>query len=67
MEITVNHQPQTIQQNCSLQNLLFEVFKLESKGIAVAINQNIIPKTAWASHLIKQNDQITIIKPTQGG
>jgi sulfur carrier protein len=37
------------------------------KGIAVAVNNAVIPKTAWTTKILNENDKITIIKATQGG
>ena len=41
--------------------------KIEQKGIAIAINQNIITKSEWANTPLRDNDNILIIKATQGG
>jgi sulfur carrier protein len=38
-----------------------------TKGIAIAVNQQIIPKSQWNTHSIKHGDQLTLIKATQGG
>ncbi len=50
---------------------LAEVLNLQQysslQGIAVAINNVVIPKTAWFSYILQSNDKITIIKATQGG
>ena len=37
------------------------------KGIAVAVNNAVIPKAAWPTSILRENDKITIIKATQGG
>ncbi len=37
------------------------------KGIAVAVNNAVIPKTEWQTKILHENDKITIIKATQGG
>ncbi len=37
------------------------------KGIAVAVNNTVIPKTEWQTKTLNENDKITIIKATQGG
>ena len=40
---------------------------LNSKGIAVAINNEVIPKTQWDQYSLNENDKVTIIRATQGG
>ncbi len=37
------------------------------KGLAVAVNDTVIPRTAWENFALKENDTITIIRATQGG
>lgn len=37
------------------------------KGIAVAVNNVVIPRTTWNAFTLKENDTITIIRATQGG
>jgi len=37
------------------------------KGIAVAVNNAVIPKTEWQTKTLNENDKIIIIKATQGG
>lgn len=40
---------------------------IETKGIAVAVNEIIIFKSQWDSHRLKHGDEIMVIKATQGG
>ncbi len=37
------------------------------KGIAVAINNKVIPRLKWDEQLVQHSDNILIIKATQGG
>lgn len=37
------------------------------KGIAVALNNVVIPKAEWQNKSLQPNDKITIIKASQGG
>lgn len=67
MEIQLNNQPKEISSDFSVQQLLNDVVGEKQKGIAVAINNKVIPKTSWAQHIIQANDNILIIKATQGG
>lgn len=50
-----------------LSQLLDELDLFESKGIAVAVNNKVIPKSHWESFQLNENDTITIIRATQGG
>jgi len=67
MEIQLNNQSKEIASCLSIQQLLDEVVGQKQKGIAVAINNTVVPKAVWANHLLQANDNILIIKATQGG
>jgi sulfur carrier protein len=67
MEVTINHNKTDLQEASSLLYLLQSQNLSEKKGIAVAVNNKVVPKTKWESYILKQNDSITIIKATQGG
>jgi sulfur carrier protein len=67
MEITINHDLYDIEETCSVEHLLTAVLQSGVRGIAVAVNQNIVPKSSWSQHLLHPGDQIILIKATQGG
>jgi sulfur carrier protein len=67
MEITLNDKNHKITENTSLYDLVFAQLGEKQKGIAVAVNDTVVPKSEWEHHMIKSNDQILIIKATQGG
>ena len=67
MEITLNDQNHHITENSSLYDLVLAQLGDKQKGIAVAVNDSVVPKSQWENHMIKSNDQILIIKATQGG
>jgi sulfur carrier protein len=51
-----------------LLSVVFEENNIETpKGIAVAVNNKVIPRLKWNEQLVQQTDQILIIKATQGG
>lgn len=67
MEVHVNNQSQQTEEGAILSELLHKLGFEESRGIAIAINDQVLPKTAWNSHALSPNDHITIIRATQGG
>ncbi|MCH2021915.1 MAG: sulfur carrier protein ThiS [Saprospiraceae bacterium] len=49
---------------------IFQLLKLlnnNKSGIAIAVNNNVIPKNKWDAFYINNEDKITIITATQGG
>jgi sulfur carrier protein len=67
MEVIINHKTQQLQEKASLLHLLETQGLSEKKGIAVAVNNKVIPRAGWPSHTLNPNDSVTIIKATQGG
>ncbi len=67
MDIVVNNKPEKLTNGDRLSELLVQLGLFEKKGIAVAVNNNVIGKSEWEKCGLNQNDKITIIRPTQGG
>lgn len=67
MEVQLNHTKTEIKSPCSLQEFLNLQNLANKKGIAVAVNNKVIQRTNWDTHNLQANDNITIIKATQGG
>lgn len=67
MEISINQKLHTVTDACTVRQMLQTVLPQWPTGIAVAVNNAIVPKTAWDSFLLQSSDSITIIKATQGG
>ncbi|MGJ1204161.1 sulfur carrier protein ThiS [Sphingobacterium lactis] len=68
MLLIVNHQSKIYKpapQN--LEELLAIELKPHSKGIAVAVNGQVIQKANWANCPLQESDSILIITATQGG
>ncbi|MGM9476460.1 sulfur carrier protein ThiS [Pedobacter sp. GSP4] len=67
MEVTINNQPYLLDEASSIELMLAKVSVAETTGLAIAVNQTIIPKSGWSTHPLQQGDQIILIKATQGG
>lgn len=67
MDITVNNEPLQISDTCSITQLLQDHVQQKPEGIAVAVNQSVIPKLEWENTFIASGDTIILIKATQGG
>ena len=67
MTVFVNNKAHALEKDTMLPLLLETINLAGSKGIAVAINHSIIPKTEWEKTRLVENDKITIIRATQGG
>ena len=67
MNITLNDKTHSVSENTSLYDVVVSQLGDKQKGVAVAVNNSVIPKLNWETHTIQSNDNILIIKATQGG
>ncbi|MFK8037393.1 MAG: sulfur carrier protein ThiS [Crocinitomicaceae bacterium] len=66
IEVSINSQNKTIAKNTSLEELL-AIINQSKNGIAIAINNQVVPKNDWPNFHLNANDKLLIIKATQGG
>ncbi|MDR1878133.1 MAG: sulfur carrier protein ThiS [Bacteroidales bacterium] len=67
MIITVNSKPCNIKDNCYLTDVLDEIKLVNRVGIAIAVNNTVVPKTEWEKHIVNNKDNIVIINAIFGG
>ena len=68
MELKINNQIKKFQADVlHIQDVLDIENSQKQNGIAVAINNTVIPKSNWNSHILQETDEILIISATQGG
>jgi sulfur carrier protein len=67
MVVFINNKKKELQNQTTLQSLVFGLKLESSKGIAIAVNQEVIPKANWDKYQVQENDKVTIIRATQGG
>jgi sulfur carrier protein len=66
MKVFINQEEKNINEQDSLLHLL-EIVDVKPIGIALAVNQTIVPKDSWEKFVLKENDEILLIRATQGG
>ncbi len=67
MVVQINSEEHQLEQSVSLMSMLERLELNNKKGIAIALNEEVIPKAQWESTELSDNDKILIIKATQGG
>lgn len=68
MKIRVNGEEKTVRPDLNVHDLLIAL-ELDPKqaGIAVAVDREVIPQTAWQVTELRQNSEVEIIRAVQGG
>jgi sulfur carrier protein len=67
MNVFINNKRHVLVHDHSISGMLIDLGHTNSNGIAVAVNNEIIPKQTWVTHVLSEDDHVTIIRATQGG
>lgn len=67
MTVFVNDQPRVLAAGAALGDLLRELGLAERKGVAIAIDDEVVPRSAWPSRTLADAERILVIRATQGG
>ena len=67
MKVFVNEKEVHLEKTTHVQGLLEDLKYAGLQGVAVAINNEVIPHRVWKKTCVKDNDAILIVKATQGG
>jgi len=67
MEVLLNNQKYAIEEETSITKFLSQIDIVQTKGIAIAVNNMVVPKEQWENHILNNQDKIIIITATQGG
>ncbi len=66
MKIRVNNQIVECKEYATLQDVSSQL-QLPEKGVAVAVNNQMIPRSQWSTHMMNESDSLVIIKAACGG
>lgn len=67
MKVFVNNREYLMDTQFTVVQMLSFLKINDLKGIAVAVNNEVIPKLHWENHTLKDGDNIVLIKAAQGG
>jgi sulfur carrier protein len=67
MIIRVNDQPREVANDLALADLMRDLGLAERKGVAIAINDEVAPRSTWPTRVLVASDHILVIQATQGG
>lgn len=66
MKVLVNNKETELSAQATIAGMRLAL-QLPDKGIAIAVNNKMIPRTEWDAFALKENDNIVIIKAACGG
>ncbi len=67
MQISINNQSYTFDEPVSLEHAVESLSLEDTTGIALALNEEIIPRSQWSETILTNEDKIIIIGAVAGG
>ena len=67
MEVFINQQSYLLPESSTLSAVLHALGIPSSRGLALAVNNQVIPRDNWTSFKLHKHDNVLLIRATQGG
>lgn len=67
MTIQINDEQKAVPEGTTVNDVVSSILQLNSAGMAIAINDSIVPRHLWASAQLQTNDRMLVIKAASGG
>jgi len=67
VEVLVNQEKYQVPEPGMLSEVLPLLGIVHADGIAIAVNENVIPRSDWNQHSLSVGDRVFVIRATQGG
>jgi len=66
VHLLVNGDPRCVPSDCTVAGLI-DALGLQTSRIAIAVNRDVVPRSAFATHRLAANDRIEILEAVGGG
>jgi len=66
VQISVNGEPRTVRDGGTVEHVVGEITG-QTRGIAVAVNGDVIRRGAWGATVLRAGDALEIVTAVQGG
>ena len=67
MEISLNNNRISVKNGSTLMEVMCSKQLHEKTGVAVAVNNSVVPKEKWEHTVLQQNDMLLLIGASYGG
>lgn len=67
MRIHVNDTPRELFASTTLDDLAVDLGLAGRRGVAVAVNDAVVPRAEWPARALAEGDRVLVIQATQGG
>lgn len=67
MEIHINQNTYNLDASKTIDEVLEQLELPRHKGVAIAVNNTVVPQHEWANYALKNQDKVLLIKASAGG
>ena len=67
ISVMVNDAPRQLGAAATVHALVAELGLADRKGVALAVNGSVVPRSAWTTQALADGDRVLVIRATQGG
>jgi len=67
IEVSINQKNYTLPETGTLADVLPMLEIRQADGVAIALNEVVIPKGEWGKQVLEAGDRVFVIRATQGG
>jgi len=67
VQVTINRESFMLPETGTLADVLSLLEIRQPDGIAIAVNDTVIPKSEWEQYRLQSEDKVFVIRATQGG
>jgi sulfur carrier protein len=67
MHIHLNDTSFDLPADATLADLAHDLGLAARRGVAVSVNDTVVPRAAWPGHALADGDRVLVIQATQGG
>jgi sulfur carrier protein len=67
MTILINNEQKAVPDGTTVNEVALTILQLNPAGMAIAVNDTIVPKHLWEQTLLQENDRMLVIKACSGG
>ncbi len=66
LALRVNGEPHVVPASCCIEALLSQL-QIDRRRVAVAVNREVVPRSAFATHPLSSGDRVEILEAVGGG
>jgi sulfur carrier protein len=64
--VTLNGEARTLAAGTTVADLVADLAG-DRRGVAVAVNDEVVPRSEWDEHVVAPGDRVEVLKAVQGG